>query len=198
MIQCAWPLRLSLKWVLWIGIGTASAGPLGTFFTEESSRKEIFPTYQRVERDSLILNDSTLALAQAVLKCSIPLKPVVFERIQSQDGSFATLYRAQELGKVQLMDFVVALDGEGKVMRVMLTAYRESVGGEVQSKRFLGQFTGKKSGNGLQLNRDIDGISGATLSSRAITLGVRKAIYFWNLKYGKDGKDGKAGKNGKN
>ncbi len=189
MVQSTWRLRPSLKWVLSIGLGIASAGPMGAFFTEESSRKEIFPTYQRVDRDTLVLNDSALALAQAALKCSIPLKSVVFERILSKDGSVATLYRAQELGKVQPMDFVVALDGEGKVMRVLLTAYRESVGGEVQSKRFLGQFTGKKSGNGLQLNRDIDGISGATLSSRAITLGVRKAIYFWNLKYGKNGKN---------
>jgi Na+-translocating ferredoxin:NAD+ oxidoreductase RnfG subunit len=79
----------------------------------------------------------------------------------------------------------VALDTVGAVQRVLLTAYRENIGGEVGSKRFMEQFKGKNAGSPLQLNRDIDGISGASLSSRAVTVGVRKAVGFWKLKYGK-------------
>ena len=187
-------LSISFSLSLWLGligagIGIAGAGPMGTFYSEEKSWTELFPAYRRVEKDTLILKDSILALAQMELKGFIPGKVLVFERMLCKDGTVAYIYRAQELGKVQMMDFAVALDGEGKVIRVLLTAYRETVGGEVQSKRFLGQFRGKKRGHSLQLNRDIDGISGATLSSRAIALGVRKAIYFWNLKYGKNGKN---------
>lgn len=167
------------------GAGACAAGPMGTFHTEASSRSELFPDGQGVAADTLRFDDSLAATAKAMLKAPISEKQVVFERVLSKDGVAGYIYRAQELGKVEKMDFAVALDGQGRVLRVLLTAYRESIGGEVKSKRFMGQFTGKTSGNALQLNRDIDGITGATLSSRAITTGVRKAVCFWKLKYGK-------------
>jgi Na+-translocating ferredoxin:NAD+ oxidoreductase RnfG subunit len=49
----------------------------------------------------------------------------------------------------------------------------------------MDQYKGKGPADPLQLNRDVDGISGATLSSRAVTLGVRKAVVFWMLRYAK-------------
>jgi hypothetical protein len=96
---------------------------------------------------------------------------VVFERLRAKDGSPGYIYRGRERGKVEWMDFAVAPDGKGEVLRVLLLVYREPVGGEVGSKRFMGQFRGKGAGSALQLNRDIDGISGATISSRSITAG---------------------------
>jgi hypothetical protein len=178
-----WGLFLSaLTKVVW-------AGPMGQFFTEESSRLDLFPVFRTVELDTLKINDSTKVLATALLKSPVSEKEVIFERILSKEGLAGYIYRGREMGKVQLMDFAVSLDAQGKVIRVVLTAYRESVGGEVKSKRFMQQFQGKASNNSLQLNHDIDGISGATLSSRAITLGVRKAVCFWKLKYGSHGQN---------
>lgn len=167
------------------GASLCAAGPMGTFFTEESARRELFPSLASVETDTLILDDAALAKARALTRLPVEEKRVVFERILSKDGTAGYIYRGRELGKVELMDFAVSLDTEGRVRKVLLTAYRESIGGEVKSRRFMGQFKGKHSGSSLQLNRDIDGITGATLSSRAITAGVRKAVCFWKIKYGK-------------
>lgn len=170
---------------LWAaGACICSAGPIGIFFSEESSRRELFPAYERAEHDTLRIDDSTAARAKVLMKGPIAEKQAVFERVLSKQGIAGYIYRAREMGKVEPMDFAVSLDGEGRILRVVLTAYRESIGGEVKSKRFMGQFKGKHSGSSLQLNRDIDGITGATLSSRAITIGVRKAVCFWKLKYG--------------
>ena len=187
------PFRLSLRLrfhllaLIWAaGQGVSMAGPMGAFYTEEGSRRELFPGYQSVEADTLRLDDSTASKAKALLKGPLGDKEAVFEKVLFKDSVAGFIYRAQEMGKVELMDFAVALDRDGKVLRVLLTAYRESIGGEVKSKRFMGQFTGKKWGSALQLNRDIDGITGATMSSRAITIGVRKAVCFWKLKYAKD------------
>ncbi|HKP94541.1 MAG TPA: FMN-binding protein [Fibrobacteria bacterium] len=163
----------------------AFAGGKGVFYDEESSRRELFPGAASVAADTLKLDSATAAAAKSLVRQPIAEKEVVFERILSRRGPIGYIYRARERGKVELMDFAVALDTAGKVQRVLLTAYRENIGGEVGSKRFMDQFKGKSSGSALQLNRDIDGISGASLSSRAITVGVRKAVGFWKLKYAK-------------
>lgn len=163
----------------------ASAGPMGIFYGLEESRRELFPGYDSVAADSLVLDEKRAAEAAAQLKAPVEERRVDFERILSKQGVAGYIYRGRELGKVERMDFAVALDAEGRVKRVLLTAYRESIGGEVKSRRFMKQFEGKRSGDALQVGRDIDGITGATLSSRAVTLGVRKAVCYWRLRYGK-------------
>lgn len=175
--------RISLA--VLVAAAAAAAGPMGVFYGEEESRRELFPGYDSLAADTLVLDERLAAEASAQLKAPVEERRVGFERILSKRSVVGYIYRGRELGKVERMDFAVALDAEGKVRRVLLTAYRESIGGEVKSRRFMRQFEGKRFGSALQVGRDIDGISGATLSSRAVTLGVRKAVCFWRLRYGK-------------
>jgi Na+-translocating ferredoxin:NAD+ oxidoreductase RnfG subunit len=161
------------------------ASAKGIFYDEAASRKELFPAAEGFALDTLRLDSAAAVAAKAKLRQPVAEKQVVFERILSGGKAMGYLYRARERGKVERMDFAVALDPAGKVSRVLLTAYRENIGGEVGSNRFMNQFKGKGAADPLQLNRDVDGISGASLSSRAVTLGVRKAVVFWMLRYAK-------------
>ena len=54
--------------------------------------------------------------------------------------------------------------------------YRETHGAEVRNPRWREQFTGKKSGDAVQLDEDIKNISGATLSCKNLTNGVRRVL----------------------
>jgi Na+-transporting NADH:ubiquinone oxidoreductase subunit NqrC len=54
--------------------------------------------------------------------------------------------------------------------------YRESRGGEVRDPRWRAQFSGKSSGSALRLDSDIQNISGATLSCRHITEGIKRLL----------------------
>lgn len=56
--------------------------------------------------------------------------------------------------------------------------YRESRGDEVRQAFFRDQFTGATLTQEQQLDRPIDGISGATLSVRALTKLARLALFF--------------------
>jgi Na+-translocating ferredoxin:NAD+ oxidoreductase RnfG subunit len=176
------------SWILLGALALASqahAGAKGLFYNEEASRKELFPAADGFALDTLRLDSAAAVAAKAKLRQPAAESQAVFERILSGGKPIGYLYRARERGKVELMDFAVALDTAGKVRRVLLTAYRENIGGEVGSRRFMDQYKGKGPADPLQLNRDVDGISGATLSSRAVTLGVRKAVVFWMLRYAK-------------
>ncbi|HLK83808.1 MAG TPA: FMN-binding protein [Xanthobacteraceae bacterium] len=80
------------------------------------------------------------------------------------------------IGKHLYIDYAVALDTSGRVMRVDILQYRESYGGEVREPGWLAQFVGKTSSSPLKVGSDIRNISGATLSSLHITEGVKRIL----------------------
>ena len=80
------------------------------------------------------------------------------------------------IGKHLYIDYAVALDTSGRVMRVEILQYRESYGGEVREPGWLAQFVGKTSSSPLKIGSDIRNISGATLSSLHLTEGVKRVL----------------------
>ena len=82
----------------------------------------------------------------------------------------------EELGKHYPMTFIVGITPQFKVKRAALMVYREKIGHQVRKKRFLKQFFGKGSDSTLAVNQDIINVSGATISSWAMTAGVKKAL----------------------
>jgi Na+-translocating ferredoxin:NAD+ oxidoreductase RnfG subunit len=86
------------------------------------------------------------------------------------------LYVDEVLGKQLNIKYAVAIGVDGRVQRVDILEYRETHGFEVRNARWLAQFAGKDSGSELQLGRDVKNISGATLSCRHVTAGVRRLL----------------------
>lgn len=91
----------------------------------------------------------------------------------------------EEVGKVLPITFVTRIDPAGKVEAVEVMVYRESHGGEVKSRRFLNQFKEKGLNDEIRLHGNIVNITGATLSSRALVVGVNRALALWRIFYGK-------------
>ncbi len=83
----------------------------------------------------------------------------------------------EEIGKEEPITagFVVA---DGRIEHVRVLVYRESRGGEVRQPPFLRQFRDARLAPGNRLDRDIDGIVGATLSVGAMERMARLALYF--------------------
>lgn len=93
---------------------------------------------------------------------------------RSADGGWFLL--DQVIGKHELISYALALDANGVIRQVEILDYRESYGGEIRVPAWRKQFVGKKSGAPLILDDDIKNISGATLSCRHITEGIRKML----------------------
>jgi len=83
----------------------------------------------------------------------------------------------EEVGKEEPITagFVVL---DGKISQVRVLTYRESRGGEVRYPAFLKQYQGAELQVDSHLNRNIDGVSGATLSVNAMNRMARLALYF--------------------
>ena len=89
-----------------------------------------------------------------------------------------------EVGKTDPITFLTAITPQGEVKEVEILVYREAYGSEVKEKRFLKQYEGKKNEDPIRLGQDIRPITGATLSSRAISVGVKRDLLVWNEFFG--------------
>lgn len=87
-----------------------------------------------------------------------------------------TAWILEEIGKHEPITTGLIVDG-GEIERVRVLIYREPRGWEVRREVFLEQFEGAQLTGDRQLDRPIDGISGATLSVRALTKLARLALY---------------------
>ncbi|MES2136421.1 MAG: FMN-binding protein [Pseudomonadota bacterium] len=85
------------------------------------------------------------------------------------------------LGKHEMITYAVALSPDGVVKRVEILEYRETYGGEIRNPAWRQQFVGKRFGSGVHLGKDIKNISGATLSSRHVTDGIRRLLVTYQL-----------------
>ena len=85
------------------------------------------------------------------------------------------------VGKHEFITYAVGLNANGSVKQIEVMDYRETYGGEIRNENWRAQFVGKTSQSELKLDRDIKNISGATLSCRHITDGVKRLLAFYEV-----------------
>ncbi len=93
------------------------------------------------------------------------------------DGSWLIFDSVE--GRYESIDIAVAISPSGEAMGVEILTYREIYGYEVRSPKWRKQFHGKTSDSKLKLDKDISNISGATISSKSITYGVKRLLHTW-------------------
>jgi len=101
-------------------------------------------------------------------------------RIRYWGAGQRTAWVIDEVGKQKPITVGVFVD-QGEIQAVKILAFRESRGGEVKYPFFTDQYVGASVDQHLKLNQTIDGITGATLSVRAVNKVVRLALYLHSL-----------------
>lgn len=80
------------------------------------------------------------------------------------------------IGKHEFITYGTAISRDGKVLGVEVLSYRETHGGQIRQPQWREHFVGKTLQDPLLLDRDIPNISGATLSCRSLTDGVKRML----------------------
>jgi len=88
-----------------------------------------------------------------------------------------------EPGKWGPVEFIIVLDLQGAVTKVEVMSYEEKRGQPIARNSFMSQFQGKTSKSPLKLYKDINGVSGATISSNCAVFAVKKAIILYETLY---------------
>lgn len=95
----------------------------------------------------------------------------------SQNGSLLGFASVRNIkGKDQPITYLVAIDPRDALKDIDVLVYREPYGGEVAYEPWRKQFRGKSTTDPLVVGKDIKNISGATISSHSVTLGVRRTL----------------------
>ncbi len=77
-------------------------------------------------------------------------------------------------GTYETFDYLMIVDNDFTVLKLAVYDYPGEHGYEVSSKRWLRQFEGYKGTERLKYSKDIDAISGATISGNSITADVQR------------------------
>ena len=158
------------------------AGPVAgtTYFTVEQAQAALFPGAQMTARAVALTPQQVKAIEKAS-GSRVREKTV---KVWSASGG-GWFYVDQVIGKHELITYALALDDAGVVRGIEILDYRETYGGEVRDPKWRAQFVGKRMGSPLKLDVDIVNLSGATLSSRNIAVGVRRLLATHALVVGK-------------
>ena len=114
------------------------------------------------------------------------VKPTVSEILQHRPGFLRTRYWKDdqksvwilnEVGKTKPITVGIVIENK-KITLLKVLAFRESRGWEVKHTFFTDQFKEAALNEDLSLDNSIDGISGATLSVRALVKLAKLALFF--------------------
>jgi uncharacterized protein with FMN-binding domain len=93
---------------------------------------------------------------------------------RASNGGYLVVERV--VGKHEFITMAVGINPNGTVKGIEIMDYRESYGYEVREASWRAQFVEKSASSPLQLGSDIKNISGATLSSKHVTEGVKRVL----------------------
>jgi Na+-translocating ferredoxin:NAD+ oxidoreductase RnfG subunit len=164
-------LLLATFWLAGAGVALAEH-----YLSMADAQKICFPNADKFETQQLRLSADQIRTIEQKSGVKVRKTEVRFTVAQKNGNTIGVLMVDHVVGKHELIDYAVAISPEGKVLQVEILEYREHYGGEIRHAKWREQFKGKTAASKLKLNEDIYNISGATISCRNVTDGVRRVL----------------------
>ena len=176
------PTWVALAPVAALSAATPTPAHATQYLTLGQAQRQLFPSATTFFDRSLTFTPAQRKAIAIAARVGGPKSQRAYEA-RGPGGRLGWLFIDQVLGKHELITYAVALDPAGAVRGIEILDYRETYGGEIRNSKWRQQFVGKRAGAVLQLDRDIKNISGATLSSRHVTDGVRRVLATFALTF---------------
>ncbi|MDE0144352.1 MAG: FMN-binding protein [Nitrospira sp.] len=158
-------------------------GHLEIYFTEDEAAKVMFPDSEKISRETLTLTSEQKAFVEEVIGWKFPeyTFDVFIGETKGDIDGYAVIQNT--IGKHRPITYMVAIDSAGEVTNFEVLVYREARGNEIATKRFNYQYQGKTVEDPVRINRDIINITGATMSVRSASAGVKRVLVLVNEFY---------------
>ncbi|MDP9928718.1 FMN-binding protein [Variovorax paradoxus] len=156
----------------WLPVAAISTSVYATtYFTTEEAQQAIFPGEKLAPAFVTLTNQQAKKIEDAT---DVNVRHKDIKVWKASGGGWFIL--DEVVGKHEFITYAVGLNPDGSVKQIEIVDYRESYGYEVRNPDWRKQFTGKTSAAPLKLEQDIHNISGATLSARHVTDGVKRVL----------------------
>lgn len=151
-------------------------GSIEVYLTEEQALKLLFPKSQQVRAEELRLAPEQKARIQERIGWKFPEESFRAFKAESSGKVDGYAVIQETIGKHRPITYLVGVTPDGRVSDIEILVYRESKGSEVRMKRFNSQYEGKTPLDPIRINKDIINITGATMSVRSVSAGVKRAL----------------------
>ena len=169
------------RWVLIASLALAfSVRADQVFLREADAPRAIFGEHVSSVRKSLDLSDAERVELSRILERKIEVRSYPYLEIRADDGDpkrrLGTIFLFDVVGQSLPITFAVGVKEDGALQDMQVMVYREPHGDEIRERRFRSQFAGKKLQDPIVVGKDIDAVSGATISSNSAAYAARKGL----------------------
>jgi Na+-translocating ferredoxin:NAD+ oxidoreductase RnfG subunit len=147
-----------------------------SYFTLEQVQKNLFPQATRFVPQAVQLSPAQMSRIAKASGTRVRSAKVPMWQAETATGKIGSVMVDQVYGKHEFITYAVGIDASGAVVGVEIMDYRETYGDQIKLPKWRAQFTGKKNGDALEIDKPIQNIAGATLSCVHVTDGVRRLL----------------------
>lgn len=171
---------LVLALVFALGSLLPAAASAKVFYSRSEALALAFPEADRIEDETVLLEDEQVDLVQSLARSPIESRLVRvyrgFRGAELLGYAFIDVHNVRTLPEA----FLVVLTPQGAVSALRVLAFHEPLE-YMPTDRWYDQFQNASASQRLRLGSDVHGIVGATLSARATTRGVRRALALYEV-----------------
>src|SRR5215207_2924235 len=144
------------------------------YLTVPQAQQVMFPEADRFVDAAVELTDEQIKTIQQKSKVRQRMKKQPVWRAEKAGEPIGWFIVDEVIGKHEFITYAVGLTPDGKVRGVEVLVYRETHGYQIREPQWRQVFGGKTLADPFKLDNDIPNISGATLSCRNVTDGVKR------------------------
>jgi Na+-translocating ferredoxin:NAD+ oxidoreductase RnfG subunit len=147
------------------------------FLTEAQAPVALFGAGAVGQRRDVVLTDAELGALSRLVQKRVEQRNYVVLDVRGPAGApLGAIVILDVIGQSLPIQFAVGVKPDGSLQDMQVMVYREPYGKEINERRFRAQFRGKTARDPLVVGKDIDAISGASISSQSAAYAVRKAL----------------------
>lgn len=156
-----------------IALSAEAERSIEILLTKKEALALAFPGADEIRKVKKWLTDSQIAAIAELSGQKFNAKRLKFYIGIKNGQPMGTMSIGNEIGRSYPITFMVVINPDGTVKDVEVMVYREPHGWEVRFDSFLSQFFGQSAQSPFD---NIHNITGATLSVRSMTRGIKKAV----------------------
>lgn len=160
------------------GMGPQAHAAKGALWDRDQILREFFPEADAIDATPVRLTPELTARLKTRLGYTVTRPGDLFPLWTARRSGIVVGYAVidDEKGLHEPITFAVLIGPDGVIRRQEVMVYRETEGDGVTQKRFRRQFVGKTCKDPLRAGVDIMIVSGATISSHSMAVGVKRAV----------------------
>ena len=176
-------MSLDIRWLAPAAIfGAASVQCIAAqYMSLEQAQTLIFPNAKEFIAAPVTLTPDQVARIERQSGVAIRFPQQQVWRARAEGKLLGWFIVDQVIGKHELITYAAGINLDGSLRQFQILEYREAYGSQIRYTNWRDQFVGKTAADKLELDTDIINISGATMSCRHVTEGIKRLLVFYQV-----------------